>query len=541
MRSPLRQPLLSLLLGALLLGACQIEARTGSGYGDPIDRDLAAIMDRDTLTVLLPTNSTSYFVYRGEPMGFEYELLRAFAREHDLALDVRVVAEPDSLFPLLLSGHGDIVGARLVPDAHTDAPVRFTEALYRTQPAVVQSEGEPDVPQVVEDVLDEGAEAVGVESGLERPGRDLVPAQIPEEFSLEARRIRQPEDLAGETVILEEGSPYSRTLVELSDAVTGDIYVVEVSGISLETLLESVALDQIDLTVAPENLAELHAELYTNLVVQPTIAEPHDVAWAVRPNAPALLAELNAWLTHPNQEARLRTLYRKYFVDRANYRARRESRYLTSTTGRLSDYDELFKRYAEDIGWDWRLLASQAYQESKFDITARSWAGAQGLLQLMPPTAREFGVTNANDPDQNVAGAVRFIAWLQRYWSDKVLDPDENLKFVLASYNTGHGHVEDARRLTARAGADDTVWANVAYWLLQKSDPAVYRLPVVRYGFSRGYEPVHYVEIILDRFAHYRQFVTPEERAAGPGPTAPTGPRADTLTRRPLDRVGGVR
>jgi membrane-bound lytic murein transglycosylase F len=207
MCSPLHQSLLPLLLSALLLGACQIEARTGSGYGDPIERDLAAIVDRDTLSVLLPTNSTSYFVYRGEPMGFEYELLRAFAREHDLALDIRVVVDPDSLFPMLLAGHGDIAGGRLVPTAHTDAPVQFTEALYRTQPTVVQSEGAPDIPEVVEDVLDEGAEAVGVEGGLERPGPDLIPAQIPEEVTLQARRIRQPADLAGETVILEEGSP----------------------------------------------------------------------------------------------------------------------------------------------------------------------------------------------------------------------------------------------------------------------------------------------------------------------------------------------
>ncbi len=135
------------------------------------------------------------------------------------------------------------------------------------------------------------------------------------------------------------------------------------------------------------------------------------------------------------------------------------------------------RRHAPDIGWDWRLLAAQTFQESRFKNRAKSWAGAAGLLQLMPPTAREFGVTDVYNPDQNVAGAVRFLNWLNNYWDDIIVDESERLKFVLASYNTGHGHVQDARRLTAKNGGDDTVWEDVSYWLLQKSKPSVYRDP----------------------------------------------------------------
>ena len=165
------------------------------------------------------------------------------------------------------------------------------------------------------------------------------------------------------------------------------------------------------------------------------------------------------------------------------------------------------KKYADEIGWDWRLLASQAFQESRFNPTARSWAGATGLLQLMPPTAREFGVKDMNDPEQNVAGAVRFITWLTNYWDDKIPDADERQKFILASYNTGHGHVEDARRLTMKYGDDPNVWGDVAFWLLQKSKRQYYSDPVVKYGFCRGLEPVTYVSRILDRYDHYQQFV----------------------------------
>src|SRR5690606_26032732 len=158
-------------------------------------------------------------------------------------------------------------------------------------------------------------------------------------------------------------------------------------------------------------------------------------------------------------EALLDRLYTRYFVDRQAYRERAASAYLTGETGVLSDYDDLLKRHAADLGWDWRLLAPHCFQESRLQPRPRSWAWAAGLLQLMPPTAREFGVSDVYDPEQNVAGAIRFIRWLESYWEDKIEDPAERLKFVLASYNTGHGHVEDARRLTAKHGADDTVWA----------------------------------------------------------------------------------
>ena len=157
--------------------------------------------------------------------------------------------------------------------------------------------------------------------------------------------------------------------------------------------------------------------------------------------------------------------------------------------------------------WDWRLLASQAYQESRFNPAARSWAGATGLLQLMPRTAQQFGVTNPLDPEDNLRGGVRFLQWLKDYWAKRIPDEGERLKFVLASYNTGQGHVEDAQRLAEKHGGDPQRWEDVSYWLLQKSKQQFSNDPVVKFGFCRGIEPVTYVSLIMDRFDHYRQFV----------------------------------
>jgi membrane-bound lytic murein transglycosylase F len=159
------------------------------------------------------------------------------------------------------------------------------------------------------------------------------------------------------------------------------------------------------------------------------------------------------------------------------------------------------------LNWDWRLLAAQTFQESRFKPDARSWAGAVGLLQLMPPTARQYGVQNPLDPEDNVRGAVRFLKWLDHYWLDRIPDNNERLKFIFASYNCGAGHVDDAQRLAQKYGGNPEVWEDVSYWLLQLSTQQYNTDMVVKFGFCRGTEPVNYVTSILDRFDRYKQFV----------------------------------
>lgn len=466
------------------------KAQRKAEMGPSIERDLPAIKQRDTLTVIAPYNSTTYFLYRAEPMGFEYELLKKFAEDNDITLRMLVVSDRDSMFKLLRSGQGDIVAGRLVPTPEDSGLVAFTRALYTTEPVLVQRST--------------AAPAVVVADTEPTLGGIAKPATPPPVVQARVRQIQRPSQLRGQRVDVPEQSPYTRTLIELADTLTGDIQVVEVDA-SSEALIRAVSEGTIRYTVAQGNLADISNQHYTNLSVRPVLGDATPIAWAVRPNAPQLLAQLNQWMANPKTASTLKVLYAKYFIHSAGYHQRMDSPFLASETGRLSEYDTLFKEGAKKIGWDWRLLASQAYQESKFQPRARSWAGATGLLQLMPRTAAEFKVSNANDPKDNVAGAVRFLDWLNNYWTKRIDDPEERLKFILASYNTGSGHVEDAQRLAKQAGDDPTKWADVSYWLLQKSKREVYTNPVVKYGYSRGIEPVNYVAIILERFSHYRQ------------------------------------
>jgi membrane-bound lytic murein transglycosylase F len=127
----------------------------------------------------------------------------------------------------------------------------------------------------------------------------------------------------------------------------------------------------------------------------------------------------------------------------------------------------------------------------------------------MPRTAQEYGVKNCLDPADNIQGAVKFLKWLDGFWRERITDDNERMKFVLASYNAGAGHVQDAQRLTEEYGGNPQSWEDVSYWLLQESTQQYSADPVVKFGFCRGLEPVNYVTNILERYDRYKKFVNP--------------------------------
>jgi membrane-bound lytic murein transglycosylase F len=184
------------------------------------------------------------------------------------------------------------------------------------------------------------------------------------------------------------------------------------------------------------------------------------------------------------------------------------SPYLSLIGGKISKYDKIIKKNAEKIHWDWRLLASLIYQESRFEAHEKSWAGAIGLMQLLPRTAKQFDVKSIYNPEDNIKGGVNFLNWLQEYWHD-IPDSLERIKFILASYNAGQGHVEDAQNLAEKYGKDPLLWEdNTAYYLLMKTHSKYYNDPVVKYGYCRGEEPINYVKEIIDRYHKYKLVIS---------------------------------
>lgn len=439
-----------------------------------VHTDLDKIRERGKLIALTDNSTTSYFVYKGEPMGFEYELLDRFARSIGVRLEIVVASDLDSVMVLLNRGKADIIAANLTVTSERMEKVNFTSPLLFTRQVLVQRKPEK--------------------------WRSMAPA------SLEKALVRNVNDLEGKKVCTRGQSAFLTRLKNI-EAETGiDIDITEAPGeFDTEQLIRMVNDGQIDYTVADENVALINQTYYPNIDVRTAISFPQRIAWAVRRNSPELLQAINGWLDKAKPTAEFAYIYAKYFLSAKEAGLRNESEYFSKTGGKISPYDDLIKECAKRIGWDWRLLASMVYEESRFQPNLRSWAGAYGLMQIIPATSAFYGIDSLNaTPAESMRAGCMHIMRIDNYWKQFITDSIERIKFDLASYNVGLGHIIDARALAVKYSRNPDLWENnVAYFLGQKSSPKYYSDPLCRFGYCRGDEPCKYVAEILDRYDHY--------------------------------------
>jgi membrane-bound lytic murein transglycosylase F len=298
--------------------------------------------------------------------------------------------------------------------------------------------------------------------------------------------------------------------MSLSAEIGENINVVEVAW-EAEELIRNVAKGEIEYAVCDENVARVNSTYYPEIDIRTPVSFPQNIAWGLRKdNSQTLLNELNSWISTYKTSRSYALLYAKYFRNsRSSLMVK--SDYYSLNTGKISRWDDLIKSASIDIDWDWRLLASLIYQESRFIPNVQSRAGAYGLMQVMPLTAKKLGINIKASPASNIRAGTMYINWLQSVFEPLISDENERMKFILASYNAGPGHVLDAMKLAEKNGKDPQKWdGNVAVWLLKKSDPVYYKDIVVRSGYFRGTESVNFVSEVLERYEHYRNIV-PED------------------------------
>ena len=452
--------------------------KTSQDVNPTIDFDLAKIKERGKLVALTGYNAYSYFVYRGKPMGFEYDLVKKLADHLGVGLEIKVVREIDKMFEMLNNGEGDIIAFNLTVTKERAQQVAFTRHHNTTRQVLVQRR-----PQ---------------------NWRDIKMHQI------ERRIIRNPIELEGKTVYLRNGSAYVNRMKNLSEEIGGDINLIEAPvDVTIEDLIRMVADGQIDYTISDDNIARLNQAFFANLDIATYVSFPQRIAWAVRKNAPELLDSINVWIDQMRKTPDYYVIYNKYYQNREAYKNRIKSDYFLSVGGKISQFDDLIKKYATELNWDWRMLASLIYQESRFNTDVSSWAGARGLMQVMPQTASMYGVEDLEDPVQSLKAGVSYLDYLDKFWLNMVPDSSERVKFVMASYNIGPGHIIDARNLAEKYGADPLVWSgNVEKYLLKKSNEKFYNDKIVKSGFAKGTETVRYVKEVLARYNHYKHFVS---------------------------------
>lgn len=228
-----------------------------------------------------------------------------------------------------------------------------------------------------------------------------------------------------------------------------------------------------------------------------------NTSWAIKSDANDLAQALTDWYGD-GIEIKVEKQEKNRLKARTQVRRQVRAPYISREKGIISTYDHYFKQAALHTGWDWRLIAAQCYQESGFDPNAISWAGAKGLMQLMPATANEMGLAEEHifQPAENIAAAVKVINKLQGQYRN-IQDPEERIKFTLASYNGGKGHINDAQALTRKYGGNPYSWDDVSYYVQNLSNPRFYRDPVVRYGYMIGDETFQYVQHIMARWKQY--------------------------------------
>lgn len=425
---------------------------------DPLS--VEKILTKGFLDISTFYSTTDYYVYKGITRGFHYELAQDFANFLGVRLRVlEVNNDIDTAISRLHQGKYDLIAVSITETPERKEKIKFAQPFFKTGEVLVQNK---------------------------------------------KKAIQRLEELNGKTIFIKKDAPCKKLLSQVEDSLHIRIKIAEVTEYSTEDLLHLVEIGEIDYTITDENIAAALSISMKNLDYSLQLSKGISISWATNPENNILTEEINEWLKEVKKNGKLNFLYKRYFNNR-NSVPHSASKYILLKKSDLSPFDEELKKESKVLEWDWRLLAALVYNESKFDPEAISQIGAYGLMQITPETATMFRVDDYFRPDSNIYVGVRYLEYLNQIFSKYPLSPEEKLKFVLASYNVGAGHVMDAMRLARKYEKDPYKWDhNVAYYLKHKSEPKYYRDSLSRNGYCNGQQAHDYVHRILETYNNYK-------------------------------------
>jgi len=441
-----------------------------------VSYDLDSMLLTDTLRAITVYSPTSYFLYKGQTMGFEYELLKKLSEKLGLKLKIVIARNIDEMFDMLNRGDGDIIAYGLTITSKRKQEVSFTNSYMRVHQVLIQR----------------------------KPNNWRKMNQT----KIEKYLITNVTQLAGKTISVRRNSSYYERILNLSKEIGEVINIDTLDGeLTTSEIIEMVANDEIEYTIADNNIASISKAYHDNIYIETPVSLSQNLAWAVRKTSVKLLERLNKALLKEKGSTYFNVVYNKYFKNKRAYVKRIKNEYYSKSTGKISRYDKLIKKYSKETGFDWLLISSLIYQESQFINKRFSWAGAGGLMQLMPATAKDIGVNDIHNPSQNIRGGTRYLKKIWTGWSD-IQDSIQRLKFTFASYNCGYYHVKDAQYLARYYKKDSLLWDNgVDEFILKLMKPKYYNHKGVKYGYCRGIEPYNYVNEIFARYEVYKDLV----------------------------------
>lgn len=448
-----------MLTAALLLVLCGCASERKGGKAQ---QDAYAIPN--PLIVGTLSSPTSFFIYRGDTLGADHDRVMELSQEKHVQVQFKTARSMQELLTMLQNRQVHLVACNVPIDDEHSQVLHCGETVTTSQ-VLVQPKGGP--------------------------------------------RVRNVAQLAGREVWVEKGSKYEATLMEINSELGGRIRVhtVNPDSTNADELVTQVSEGKIGLTVIDNNIAKVDRRYSPNVNIDLEVGFPQRSSWAVNTADGWLADSIDAWSTSKRTLLFANDVNSRYYgQDQAGHQWRSSAGRSTWTApggrryvrhaGDVSAFDSLFRAYAGLSPYDWRFLAAIAQAESGFDPGDISWAGARGLMQVMPSTARGMGYSadQLMDPEINVRVAAMLLRQLDGQMAQYTTDPAERRRFVLAAYNAGSAHVADAVRLAEKYGLNPHVWnGNVEQAMRWKSNPHYYNDPVCRYGYMRSDETVNYV------------------------------------------------
>ncbi|NBC57566.1 MAG: transporter substrate-binding domain-containing protein, partial [Bacteroidetes bacterium] len=317
------------------------------------NRKFKDIVESGRIRAITTYSGTTYFLYRGRPMGFEYEILKKFAEDLNLELEIVIAKDENDLIKMLNKNEGDIIAYGYTITEERKKKIDFSIPLYLSHQVLIQKKPEN--------------------------WRRMKLHNIKEQL------ITNPVELIGDTVSVKRNSSYAQRLLNLSEEIGGKIYIDTIPGqMTTDEIFKNVAEGKIKYSIVDQNVASIYASDYPILDISTKMSFSQRIAWGLRKNSEQLKDTLNHWLKRAKKTVDYHVIYNKYFKNRRSFRKRVKSEFYSLNEQKISPYDDLIQKYATEIGWDWRLIASIVYQESQFRPSNKSWAGASGLMQIMP-------------------------------------------------------------------------------------------------------------------------------------------------------------
>ncbi len=436
----------------LLLAEC-VYIRSASYIGT---HTLKIIQRTGTLRLITDNSANTYYIYRGAPMGFEYDMAQEFAKFLHVRLVVKLPGWND-MFPWLMENKGDFIAAGLTITDQRKQKVDFSRSYMTIQQRLIHHK--------------------------------LI-------FN-----IKNIKDLAGKTIHVRRGTTYEARLEELVKSGI-NIHIVLHDNIATEDLIRMVAERKIKYTVADSNIAVLNRRYYPDIRIGLAIEKKEKLGWAVRKGDKAFLDKMNQFLEMAKRTGIQNRIYEKYYGTIGIFDYFDLKKFHERIDTRLPKYKNLIIKESKKYGFDWRMIAAVIYQESHYNADAISHTGVRGLMQVTMDTAKEMEIENRANPVQSIKAGIKYLDILYKRFSD-IKDKHQRLLFALASYNIGYGHVRDAQKIAESQGLDGNSWAS-----LKKVLPLLTRRKFYKkteHGYARGYEPVKYVERILSYYDILKQ------------------------------------